>query len=114
MWVSFTSPLSKYSIQYQHRPAGVSTHLLLLFFLLAAFLVGAKDPAAPRLLLAFGVLAILGALGGRMGVSSSSIFRCFSFSTFFFFFLSFLSFFFLDLTMGPCESAVSCSWTALS
>ncbi len=100
--------------QFQHCPIGVSTHLLLLFFLLGAFLIGITGQAVPRLALGFGVLVILGALAGLIGGSSSSIFRCFSFSTFFFFFLSFFSFFFLGLTMGPWESAVSCSCTAFN
>ena len=99
---------------FQHCRTGFSTHLLLLFFLLGAFLMGTTGGGAARLALGFGVLAILGALAGLTGGSSSSIFRCFSFSTFFFFFLSFFSFFFLGLTMGPWESAVSCSCTAFS
>lgn len=113
---SSTCP-SKHSIhhiQFQLCPLGVSTHLLLLFFLLGAFLTGTTGLGVPLLLLGFEVFVILGVLGGLIGVTSSSIFRCFSFSTFFFFFLSFFSFFFLGLTMGPCESAVSCSCTALS
>lgn len=100
--------------QFPHCPTGVNTHLLLLFFLLGAFLIGITGHAGARLLLGFGVFVILGALAGLGGGSSSSILRCFSFSTFFFFFLSFFSFFFLGLTMGPWESAVSCSCTAFS
>lgn len=93
---------------FQHWPAEVSTHLFLLFFLLGAFLMGRTGHPAARLLFDFGAFVIFGGLGW------SSIRRCFSFSTFFFFFLSFLSFFFLGLMMGPCDSAVSCSCTALS
>lgn len=91
------------------------THLLLVFFLLGAFFTGTTGTLAALGVLALGVLAILAGLGCLMGSSSSSTtLLCFSFSTFFFFFLSFLSFFFLGLTMGPWESAVSCSWTAFS
>lgn len=103
-----------HTLWFQHWQTGFSTHLLLLFFLLGAFLIGTTGGGAARLALGFGVLAIFGALAGLTGGSSSSIFRCFSFSTFFFFFLSFFSFFFLGLTMGPWESAVSCSCTAFS
>lgn len=95
-------------VLFQHWPQGVGTHLFLLFFLLGAFFMGRTGHPAARLLLDFGAFAIFGGFGW------SSIRRCFSFSTFFFFFLSFLSFFFLGLMMGPCDSAVSCSCTALS
>lgn len=92
----------------------VNTHLLLLFFLLGAFLIGTTGQPAALLFLGLGVLVILGVLGCLIGGSSSSILLCFSFSTFFFFFLSFFSFFFLGLTMGPWDSAVSCSCTAFN
>ena len=90
------------------------TYLLLLFFLLGAFLIGITGHPVALLVLAFGVFVILGALAGLIGNNSSSIRRCFSLSTFFFFFLSFFSFFFFGFTMGPWDRAVSCSCTALS